>query len=211
MPHFLLFELLAPVVELTGVLLVPVSLWLGYINVGFALVFAAMALVFGIFLSVAALTLEELALRRYPSVRQLLTLVLYALLENIGYRQLTAWWRITGLVRELRRTTAVWEALDRRGSPPPSTTRPDHRNKCGDVVVAIRDQRNQIFVDGCQPTVARRAPRHSMRSSTWSPGSSHGRSGCSSRQPVPTVPEPSTSASSRRTPSLAKATSSHRS
>lgn len=115
MPHFLLFELLAPVVELTGVLLVPVSLWLGYINVGFALVFAAMALVFGIFLSVAALTLEELALRRYPSVRQLLTLVLYALLENIGYRQLTAWWRITGLVRELRRTTAVWEALDRKG------------------------------------------------------------------------------------------------
>lgn len=115
LPHFVLFELLAPVVELVGMVLVPVSFLLGYVDVPFLLVFAMMALLFGIFLSVAALTLEELALRRYPSVRQLLMLVAYAILENFGYRQLTAWWRTRELIHELRRSEAVWESLDRKG------------------------------------------------------------------------------------------------
>jgi cellulose synthase/poly-beta-1,6-N-acetylglucosamine synthase-like glycosyltransferase len=115
MPHFVLFELLAPIVELAGLVLVPVSWWLGYVNWVFVVAFASMALLFGIFLSIAALALEEMALRRYPSVRQLLTLVAYAFVENLGYRQLTAWWRIRGLVRELRRVDAVWEPLDRKG------------------------------------------------------------------------------------------------
>ena len=119
LPHLVLFELLAPVVELSGLVLVPVSFWLGYVNWVFVLVFMSMALLFGIFLSIAALALEEMALRRYPTVRQLLTLVTYAFLENLGYRQLTAWWRIKGLVRELRRTEAVWESLDRRGFTAP--------------------------------------------------------------------------------------------
>jgi cellulose synthase/poly-beta-1,6-N-acetylglucosamine synthase-like glycosyltransferase len=115
MPHFVLFEWLAPVVELLGVLLVPISWWLGYVSNAFALAFVALALLFGIFLSVAALTLEELALRRYPSVKQLLLLVTYALVENLGYRQVTAWWRIRGLARELRRSEATWGSLERKG------------------------------------------------------------------------------------------------
>ncbi|MCW2920912.1 MAG: hypothetical protein JWL76_786 [Thermoleophilia bacterium] len=114
-PHFVLFELLAPVVELSGLVLVPVSWSLGYVNWVFVLAFMSMALLFGIFLSIAALALEEMALRRYPSVRQLLTLVVYAFVENLGYRQLTAWCRIRGLLKELRRADAVWESLDRKG------------------------------------------------------------------------------------------------
>ncbi|MBC7460629.1 MAG: glycosyltransferase family 2 protein [Thermoleophilia bacterium] len=115
LPYFVLFELLAPVVELIGLVVIPVGLVFGFIDWPFALLFAAMALLFGIFLSVAALMLEELALRRYPSLRQILTLVLYSVIENFGYRQVTAWWRIIGLVREIRRTEAVWESLDRKG------------------------------------------------------------------------------------------------
>ncbi len=115
LPHFVLFELLAPIVELSGLVLVPLSWYLGYVNWVFVAAFAAMALLFGIFLSIAALALEEMALRRYPSVRQLLMLVAYAFAENLGYRQATAWWRIRGLVRELRRVEAVWEPIERKG------------------------------------------------------------------------------------------------
>lgn len=115
LPYFVLFELLAPAIELLGVVLVPVSWYLGYVNTSFAIAFGAMALLFGIFLSVAALTLEELALRRYPSVKQVLILVVYACVETLGYRQLTAWWRVRGLLRELRRVEATWESLERRG------------------------------------------------------------------------------------------------
>ena len=115
LPHFVLFELLAPVVELAGIVIVPLSWIFGFINWVFVVAFVAMALLFGIFLSLAALALEEMALRRYPSVRQLLTLVVYAFVENIGYRQVTAWWRIQGLVRELRRAEAVWGSLERKG------------------------------------------------------------------------------------------------
>ncbi|MBZ5565426.1 MAG: glycosyltransferase [Acidobacteriia bacterium] len=50
-------------------------------------------------LSVGGVLLEELTYRRYPSFHDLMMLLLYAITENVGYRQIVLYYRFQGLVR----------------------------------------------------------------------------------------------------------------
>jgi cellulose synthase/poly-beta-1,6-N-acetylglucosamine synthase-like glycosyltransferase len=116
LPATIAFELLGPVVELTGIAAVAAGWYLGLLSVWFLVAFMLVSLVFGMFLSVTALALEEASLRRYPKLSQLGGLVLYSLLEQFGYRQLTAVWRLRALTQALRsKHRGHWGAMDRRG------------------------------------------------------------------------------------------------
>ena len=120
MPYFFLFEFLGPVVELLGYVAVPVSLWLGFLDVEFAIAFFLAAVGLGALLSVAAVFLEELRLNRYPRWLDILKLTLYGVLENFGYRQLNSLWRAWAIVSFLRKNQS-WGAMERRGFDPATT------------------------------------------------------------------------------------------
>jgi hypothetical protein len=62
----------------------------------------------------SAVVLEEFTMRRYPSVFDLLRLLAAAVLENFGYRQLLALWRVQGVWDALRGKRG-WGAMERRG------------------------------------------------------------------------------------------------
>ncbi len=122
MPYFFLFEFLGPVVELLGYVAVPLSLWLGYLDVEFAIAFFLAAVGLGALLSVAAVYLEELRLNRYPRWLDVLKLTLYGVLENFGYRQINSVWRAWAIVSFLRKNQS-WGAMERRGFDPAKTTK----------------------------------------------------------------------------------------
>ena len=58
--------------------------------------------------------LEELSFRRYPTLSDLLRLFALAALENFGYRQLSAWWRLRGTISALRGAQG-WGEMSRKG------------------------------------------------------------------------------------------------
>jgi cellulose synthase/poly-beta-1,6-N-acetylglucosamine synthase-like glycosyltransferase len=118
-PYFVLVELLAPLVETFGLLALGAGLLLGAVDGSFALLFFLVAYGFGVLLSLLTLVLDELSFPRYPRVRDRLVLVPWAVLENLGYRQLTAYWRVCGLVNFLRRRTD-WGVMTRAGFAAPS-------------------------------------------------------------------------------------------
>ena len=113
-PYFLLVELLAPLVEVVGLIGIALGILLGAFDWGFALLFLLLAYGTGAVLTVATLTAEELGFRRYRSLRDLLVLLGWALTENFGYRQLTVFWRVRGLWRYLR-GHAHWGDMQRQG------------------------------------------------------------------------------------------------
>ncbi len=116
LPATIAFELLGPVVELTGIIAVAAGWYLHLLSVRFLVAFLLVSVVFGLFLSVTALALEEASLRRYPKLRQLAGLVAYSVLEQVGYRQLTAIWRLQALAQALRsKHRGHWGTMDRRG------------------------------------------------------------------------------------------------
>ncbi len=115
LPYFVLFELLGPAAEVLGVA-ATVAWWaIGGLSLLFFLGFLAVALLLGSLLSAAALALEEFSFRRHSRTREAMRLLLYALLENIGYRQLTALIRTDALLGLALRRPADWGVQHRRG------------------------------------------------------------------------------------------------
>src|SRR5206468_464417 len=107
-PFYTFGEALAPLVEVLGYVLTLLGLALGVVNVGFALLFVLVAWGYGMLLSLWSVVLEEASFRRYRRAGDLVRLILYAMLETFGYRQLTVWWR-------LRAFATVWKHTRRRG------------------------------------------------------------------------------------------------
>ncbi|MBZ4021781.1 glycosyl transferase [Rhodobacter sp. TJ_12] len=113
--HSLLVDLIAPVAEIAGFLLLPLFFAAGAIEGEFLLAFFGLFVVFGVFYSVMALVIEELELKRTPHVSGLLLLGLVAVVENFGYRQLNSLWRIRGLW-EFLIGTHDWGEMRRKGA-----------------------------------------------------------------------------------------------
>ncbi|WP_038057863.1 glycosyltransferase family 2 protein [Thermus amyloliquefaciens] len=118
MPYFLLFEALAPVVEVLGYVLLPVFYLLGLFNAEFAFLFLLLALAYGVLLSQLAVGMETLLLQRYPRLRDRLALLLLAILEGLGYRQILAWERFLATFQVWRKR-GVWGEMRRKGLGPP--------------------------------------------------------------------------------------------
>ena len=74
----------------------PVALLLDVINIPFALLFLAFAYGYALLVTLAAMALEEWAFHRHERWRDLGIALVAAVLENVGYRQLTVWWRLEG-------------------------------------------------------------------------------------------------------------------
>jgi cellulose synthase/poly-beta-1,6-N-acetylglucosamine synthase-like glycosyltransferase len=115
LPFFLLFELLGPLVELLGLVSVVLAAWLGILDGRTALVMVGLALAVGTLLSTTAVAVEEFTYHRYRRGRDLLALLAAGLVENLGYRQLHAWFRLRGLVAALLRRTPAWTPMPRTG------------------------------------------------------------------------------------------------
>jgi cellulose synthase/poly-beta-1,6-N-acetylglucosamine synthase-like glycosyltransferase len=96
LPFHLYVEALGASVEFAGYLAIPIALLFGISLPSLCLPVLVLGLSYATFLSVGSVVLEEITQRRYPSLKDFLTLLLYALLENFGYRQLILWFRLQG-------------------------------------------------------------------------------------------------------------------
>jgi cellulose synthase/poly-beta-1,6-N-acetylglucosamine synthase-like glycosyltransferase len=114
LPYFLFAELLAPVIEALGLAGLLAALLLGAVNWSFAAMFFLLAYGLGIVLSVFTIALEEWSYRAYGGLGDRVRLTAWAIVEGIGYRQLTVWWRLRGLIKYLRGRTE-WGVMTRSG------------------------------------------------------------------------------------------------
>jgi cellulose synthase/poly-beta-1,6-N-acetylglucosamine synthase-like glycosyltransferase len=114
LPGFAVFEMLSPVIELSGYLLLPLLLLLGYLDVSYVAAFMVMSILYSILVSILAVLLEDVTFRRYTNPRDMVVLVGAAVLEHLGYRQLTVWWRVRAFW-EFSRGDLSWGAMERRG------------------------------------------------------------------------------------------------
>ena len=115
MPYYVAFELLGPVIELVGLVVVIAGLSFGLINVPLALLFFSVAILYSILVSVASLVVEEINFHRYERWRDLGTGFVVAFIENLGFRQFHAFWRLEGLWAAVRRSDAGWGEMTRTG------------------------------------------------------------------------------------------------
>ncbi|WP_202390332.1 glycosyltransferase [Tsuneonella aeria] len=112
--QILLVDVVGPLIEVFGYLLVPLLYALGLLALPWLLAFLAVTFTFGVFVSVATLILEEVQLRRFPRARDLAVLTFVAVVENFGYRQLSNFWRLQGWWQFVRKQQS-WGTMTRKG------------------------------------------------------------------------------------------------
>lgn len=110
--YFWLFEMMGPVIEIIGYVMIPLAYIFGLLNLKYFLLFFAASILYGILLSLGAILLEEYTFNKYPTLKQLMKLSLYGVLENFGYRQLTTLYRIEGIVK-FRKMKHSWGKIKR--------------------------------------------------------------------------------------------------
>ena len=112
--YVFLVEALGPLMEAIGYVFIPAMVALNMLSIEYLLAFLAASATFGVFLSLGALALAELELKRFPRVRDLLVLSGAAIVENFGYRQLNNFWRLQGLIQFLTGHKS-WGVMTRSG------------------------------------------------------------------------------------------------
>jgi cellulose synthase/poly-beta-1,6-N-acetylglucosamine synthase-like glycosyltransferase len=107
-----LFEYLAPVVELIGWVTIPLAFLLGALNTTSLVLLLAVAFGVGLLNSLIALLLDE-SYGYFNSPADTARLIVMALIENFGMRQVTVAWRIRALFGGKR--NHVWGNMERKG------------------------------------------------------------------------------------------------
>lgn len=113
-PYYLFLEVIGPVVEGLGYVSFLAAILLGRASPPYVLAFLSVSIALGVSLSFAAVGLEELSFRRYPRFRDLLILLVVSVTENVGYRQLSQWWRLRGMISKFQGAKS-WGAMERKG------------------------------------------------------------------------------------------------
>jgi len=112
--HILIVDVLGPVAEVLGYILIPAFWLLGILSAEYLLAFTALIFTYGVCVSVCSLILEEAELQRFPRARDLAVLTAAAVIENFGYRQLNNFWRVKGWWQFLRGNQG-WGEMTRTG------------------------------------------------------------------------------------------------
>jgi hypothetical protein len=114
MPVTMLFEWIGPAVEVVGYAFAAVAIVMGWFSTHFALLLLAAAFGLGVLLSVVTVLLDDVAFHVYRSWKDLFLLLGASVVENLGYRQMNAWWRLCGLMKRARGSKERWGVMTRR-------------------------------------------------------------------------------------------------
>ena len=115
-PYMVIFEWLGPAIELSGYVWTVYAYWAGLLSWSAFVFFLVLSLGLGILLSMGGLILEQLSFQMYPKLRHVYILLLFAIFENLGYRQLMAWWRLVGLYRWIKNADGHWGHMNRKAN-----------------------------------------------------------------------------------------------
>jgi len=118
-PYYAFVELLAPVIEAAGLISLVLGLVFHVVDWSFAGLFYLTAYGLGTALTAFTLILEDVSFHRYDTFRDRSLLFWWALLENLGYRQMTVYWRLRGLWKFLL-GRKDWGTMERKGFQKPA-------------------------------------------------------------------------------------------
>ncbi len=113
LPYFFIFEMIGPIIEVQGYLMVFVAYFMGLLNAEIALLLFISTILMGVLISIASLLIAEKDIK-YFRLKDILILILYAVIENFGPRQLFSFWRVGGYLNMLKQPTG-WGKAERKG------------------------------------------------------------------------------------------------
>ena len=114
MPFHAYIEAIGCVVEAAGTIFVPFAFLIGAMPLSLFVLILLLAVGYGTLLSMGSVLLADINLHRYPRLRHVMILMGYAVIECLGYRQMTAFFRAQGVLQYFA-GWKKWELVTHRG------------------------------------------------------------------------------------------------
>jgi cellulose synthase/poly-beta-1,6-N-acetylglucosamine synthase-like glycosyltransferase len=114
LPYFWIVEFLGCIIEFLGYLIIPLAYFFGALRIENFLVYFTVAILYGAILSLGSILIEQISFKKYTSLKDILLLSLYSILENFGYRQVIILFRISGIIN-YRKARHTWGTIKRSG------------------------------------------------------------------------------------------------
>ena len=110
-PYFVLVEMLGPVIETIGYVMLLISIITGTLS-KFAVFIFLMAFLYGTLFSLSAILFEQFSYKRYSNIREITNLIVNSFFEQFIYRQITVWWRVTSFFN-FKKGSKQWGTIKR--------------------------------------------------------------------------------------------------
>ena len=113
MPYFFIFEMIGPLFEIQGYVMVFLAALFGLLSTKLALLLFLATVMFGILISMASILIAERNIV-YFSYKDNLRLLVTAFAESFGPREFFSFWRVLGYFNAMKKPTG-WGKADRKG------------------------------------------------------------------------------------------------
>ncbi|NIK78778.1 cellulose synthase/poly-beta-1,6-N-acetylglucosamine synthase-like glycosyltransferase [Paenibacillus castaneae] len=113
LPNYWIFELIGPIVEAMGYIFIPLAYLFGLLAFKSFILFFVIAFLLGTTLSLGSILLEQTTFRKYRSFKETMLLIVFGIIENLGYRQLTVLFRVEGIFN-FRKGRHSWGRMNRK-------------------------------------------------------------------------------------------------
>lgn len=110
--YFLLFEMITPIIELSGIVIITVSFIFKMINIEFILLYYLMTFIYGFGISATSILLEKYIFQENMDKSVFRKLIFLSLFESIGYRQLVSLYRASAFIG-YRKNNEKWGTIKR--------------------------------------------------------------------------------------------------
>lgn len=117
-PYWFFFEFLAPIIEFTGMAIFLLFGLFGLINWSFFFMLLALIFCFGVLYSIFAILMEVLTYNQYKRPKDILNLILTAIVEPFVFHPFVVWSAIKGNIDLLRKKNS-WGEMTRQGLSSP--------------------------------------------------------------------------------------------
>lgn len=112
MPYFCLIEMLGPVIEIVGYIVMLLAIFSGLFSKYTFYIFL-LAYLYGILFSLSAVFFEQISYKRYTGFKETAIMVFYCFIDQFFYRQLTVFWRIQGFFN-FKKGSKQWGSIERK-------------------------------------------------------------------------------------------------
>jgi cellulose synthase/poly-beta-1,6-N-acetylglucosamine synthase-like glycosyltransferase len=113
MPYFFIFEMIGPLIETQGYLMVVLAMFLGLLYPEIALLLFISTVLTGVVVSLSSLIIAERD-TKYFKGHDFAKLIIYSIIENFGPRQLFSFWRVSAMIQMLWKNEG-WNKSERKG------------------------------------------------------------------------------------------------
>ncbi|NAS13197.1 glycosyltransferase family 2 protein [Poritiphilus flavus] len=114
-PYWFFYEWLAPILEFVGLISVLFFYYLGILNWDFFIALTFAVYTFSIMFSFYAILWEVYSYNQYKKTKDILTLMLFALIEPFVFHPIISFSAIRGNYKKLFRINSGWGAIGRKG------------------------------------------------------------------------------------------------